>query len=135
MSRTTVSLDDETETIIERETGDGGEYESTSEFVRECIRRYDRAEEALDERADLEAEIETLEKECDRLQERADRVDDLEQTVERLENEKSQLIQDRQEKQELARYVEDEREAEQRWREAPLWTRVKWKVTGMPSTS
>lgn len=103
MGRLTVSLTDEEEEIIEEKVGDGGEYESKSEFVRMCIQDHTR-------------------------------VEDLEREVERLQNEKRTLLAEREEKAELARYVEDERETQQRWREAPLWTRMKWRVVGMPSS-
>lgn len=61
-------------------------------------------------------------------------IDDLERDLDRLKNEKRMLLAEREEKEELARYVEDERETQQRWREAPLWTRMKWRVVGMPES-
>lgn len=106
MSRVTVSITDEVEAVIEEKVGDGGEYDSKSEFVRECIQQYE---------------------------DRNERVAELEQEVERLRNEKQTLIEQREENQALVRYVEDERRVEQQWRETPMWTRVKWRVFGMPS--
>lgn len=35
--------------------------------------------------------------------------------------------------QELVEYVQEERSAEQRWREAGVLTRAKWRIVGMPS--
>jgi TolA-binding protein len=79
---------------------------SDAEAVRECIRRSRRLDE-------LEA-----------------RVDELETEVERLKREKRQILAEREEKQELARYVEDERTAAQRRREASVVARAKWWLFG-----
>lgn len=59
-------------------------------------------------------------------------IDDLEDELERVREEKRLILREREEKAVLARYVEDERTAEQRWREAGLGTRLKWRVFGMP---
>ena len=40
MGRTSVTLDDETEAILDAEIAPNGPYESRSEAVRECIREY-----------------------------------------------------------------------------------------------
>jgi Arc/MetJ-type ribon-helix-helix transcriptional regulator len=53
MSRLTISLTDEEEEIIEEKVGDDGEYESKSEFVRNCIQAHTEVE-------DLEQENERL---------------------------------------------------------------------------
>lgn len=100
MGRLTISLDEDTEAIVEENIGDGSEYESKSEFVRECIRDHTRVQE-------LEAE------------------------VERMENEKRLILEQREENAELVRYVEDERRVEQKWREAGLLTKTKWRLFGM----
>jgi Arc/MetJ-type ribon-helix-helix transcriptional regulator len=55
-----------------------------------------------------------------------ERVEELETKVERLEREKRLLLEEREEKRELVRYVEDERS----WRSASLPRRVKWWVFG-----
>lgn len=57
---------------------------------------------------------------------RGERVDELEQKAERLEREKRLILEEREEKRELARYVEDE----QAWRSAGLTTRAKWWLFG-----
>ena len=72
--------------------------------------------------AEHEAEVERL----------RDEVDDLERDVERLQNEKQLILQEREEKAELAAYVEEERTVEQQWRQAGLGTKLKWRVFGMP---
>ena len=78
--------------------------------------------ELLDEYEELQQEYEKLNRECE----------NLETKLQRQKREKRQLLEEREERQELVRYVEDERTTEQRWREASLATRLKWKVTGMP---
>lgn len=55
-----------------------------------------------------------------------DRVEELERQVIRLENEKRALIEDREERQQLVKYVEDELS----YREAGLGTRMKWFLFG-----
>jgi metal-responsive CopG/Arc/MetJ family transcriptional regulator len=57
--------------------------------------------------------------------------EDLETELERVKNEKRLILEDREEKQELVKYVEDERTAEQKWREAGLGTKLKWRLFGM----
>jgi chromosome segregation ATPase len=69
----------------------------------------------LDEYEDLRTECEELRTRC-----------------ERLENEKQTLLEQREEHGELVRYVQEERSAEQRRREAGLVTRAKWWAFGMP---
>lgn len=108
MSRLTVSLTDTEQEVIEEKAGDGEEYESKSEFVRMCIRDH--------------KQVET-------------RIEDLERDVARLQNEKQVLLEQREEHTELVEYVENERQAEQRWREAGLLTRTKWKLFGMSDAS
>lgn len=58
-----------------------------------------------------------------------ERVEELEAEVERLEQEKRLILEERQEKRELARYVEDELS----YREAGLATRVRWWLFGKGS--
>lgn len=86
---------------------------SRSEYIRNVL---DSRNEHAEDVADLRAEIDDLETELDRVRE-----------------EKRLILQERDEKAELARYVEDERTAEQRWREAGLGTRISWRLFGMPS--
>lgn len=51
--------------------------------------------------------------------------------LEAVKNERRTLIRDREEKQELVKYVENERTDEQRWREAGLLTKARWSLFGM----
>jgi len=62
-----------------------------------------------------------------------ERVDELETELERVREEKRLILQEREEKKELARYAETEREREQQRREAPAWRRAKWWLVGAPS--
>jgi len=52
--------------------------------------------------------------------------DEIQATADRLERQLAQVIDERDEHQDLVAYVEEE----QSWREAPLSTRVKWWVLG-----
>jgi predicted DNA-binding ribbon-helix-helix protein len=64
-----------------------------------------------------------------------DRVSALETENERLHRERRQLLEQREEKQELVEYVEEERGIQRRReqrRAAPLWRRAKWYVLGQP---
>ena len=68
---------------------------------------------------------------------RSQEADDLERENERLHRERRQLLDQREERNELVRYAEDQREQEQRVqnrREKPVWTRVRWWVLGEPSS-
>jgi predicted CopG family antitoxin len=49
----------------------------------------------------------------------------------RLQRQLGQLIEQRDEHQELAKYVDEE----QTWREAPVWKRAKWWLMGKPGTA
>lgn len=91
----------------------------------------DRGESLRDRVDELEGELAAVRDERDQLQERVDDVDDLETKVDRLENEKRLILEQRKEDAELVEYVEQERNAEQQWREAGLWTRMKWRLFGM----
>lgn len=55
-----------------------------------------------------------------------ERVDELEEKVERLEREKRLILEEREEKRELVRYVEGEQE----WRSAGLAKRARWWLFG-----
>lgn len=111
MKRLTVSLEPEQ---IERldELQDEQDVDSRSAAIRRLFAEYD----------ELQAEYERLNTEYEEVQ----------TELERARRERRQLLEQREEHRELARYVEDERTAEQRWRQASLTTRLRWKLTGMP---
>jgi hypothetical protein len=61
------------------------------------------------------------------------RIEELERELKRAQRERRQIVEQRQENKELARYAETQRETEQRRRErrdAPVWRRAKWWVFG-----
>jgi len=87
------------------------------------VSRSEHLRDVIDSRHEHEAEVDELREE----------VDELQTEVERLRNEKQLVLEEREEKQKLARYVEEERRVEQQWREAGLATRMKWRLLGMPS--
>jgi chromosome segregation ATPase len=67
------------------------------------------------------------------LAEYEDRIDELETENERLNRERRQLLETREEKKELVRYAETQRELDTRREErqdAPVWRRAKWWVLG-----
>ena len=116
--RTSVSLSDELASYVAEVASSADE--NDAEAIREAL-RHGRTQDARV--ADLAAET-------DRLQER---VAELETELDRVKNEKRLLLEEREEKAELVRYVKQERTAEQRWREAGFGTRLKWRLLGMPA--
>lgn len=84
----------------------------------------DRLEAEADDRGVSRSEhIRKLLEDVDELQER---VEDLERDVDRLTRERRHLLEQREEHQELVRYVDEERS----WRDAGLTTRAKWWLFG-----
>ena len=64
-----------------------------------------------------------------------EKVSELQQENERLHRERRQLLDQREERNELVRYAEGQREQDQRTRERrqqPVWTRAWWWLTGEP---
>jgi predicted nucleic acid-binding Zn-ribbon protein len=116
--RTSVSLSDELASYVGEVSSLAGE--NDAEAIREALRHARDQDDRVD---DLEAET-------DRLQER---VDELETELDRVRNEKTLLLKEREEKAELVRYAEDQRTRAERKDSAPIWTRAKWKVLGMPN--
>lgn len=112
MKRLTVSLEPEQIDRLD-ELQDEHDVDSRSAALRRLFDEYD----------DLQAKYEELNTTCE----------ELEKELERARRERRQLLEQREEHQELARYVEDERTAEQRWRQASITTRLRWRLTGMPS--
>lgn len=102
MKPTTVSLREDQYELLEEKSGDGGDYDSKSEFVRELI--------------DGSQEVESLRQENERLQrqlrETNKRVDEHQELVDYVEQEQS-LQQRREER-----------------RDAPAWRRAKWWLLG-----
>jgi len=109
MEQITLRVPEDTLESLEGEADEHGV--SRSEYVRDVLKSRNEHAETADELRD--------------------RVEELEQELDRVRNEKRLLLEEREEKAELVRYVEQERTVEQQWREAGLWTRAKWKIFGM----
>lgn len=110
---------------------------SDAEAVRRIFDRAQRVDsfeqELRNKRAGHEQELAEL---CNEYE---TRITDLEQDVERLRNEKRTLITDREERTELVEYVQEQREVEnyrarreRQLDQANIFTRTKWKLTGVP---
>lgn len=78
----------------------------------------------LDEYEELQTEYEEVRTEYEQ------QIDRVTEDVERLQREKRQILAEREEKRELARYAEDHRTAAQRRREASVVARAKWWLFG-----
>jgi chromosome segregation ATPase len=153
METITLKIEADTRDALDDEAEEH-DFQSRSAYLRDII---DRRDEASALRSEYEAEIEKLEGELDDVRERLEsktetadeyrrqvdrleaetdrlqeRVDELETELDRVKNEKRLLLEEREEKKELVRYVEQERTVEQRWREAGFGTRMKWRLFGMP---
>jgi hypothetical protein len=100
--RITVNFEGDDVEVVE-DVKDEADIDAWSEAVRECVRRY----------ADLKTER-----------------DELQTEVARLKNEKRTVLAEREEKQELQRYVEDEMTARERARRASIVERARWFVFG-----
>lgn len=109
--RTTVSLPDELAAHVDavRPSDDA----SDAEAVRECIRRSQRLNDVQADLRDAEARITELQNQLQAVNQRTE------------------------EHQELVRYVEQERELQQRQearQSAPVWRRAKWWIFGTPNS-
>lgn len=126
MPRFTITIPENLDEWLDDKTnGDNTPYDSKSEAARDLL--------------SLAKRVDDLEEDLDTLIERADRAADLEQENERLQNEKRALIEDREERTELVKFAEQQRELshyqERRQRlldQAGLATRLRWKFTGIP---
>lgn len=112
MKKVTVSLEeDQLDRLAERQKN--GDATSRSEAIRQFFAEYEELQQQYEK---LHTEYEELEQELER---------------ERKRNQ--MILEQREEHTELVKYVKDERTAEQRWREAGLGQRLKWRVFGMDS--
>ena len=92
---------------------------SRAEYLREIVENRHVDKEI---RSEYEAKLSDYEQSLNKL----------ETEVERLRNEKRTLINDRQEKQELVEYIEEERSLSKQKAQAGAFTRAKWWAFGMP---
>lgn len=136
---------DELESRVDELRTELDERESRIDAVETALNekdaRIDELQTTIDERDarvdELQTDVDDRDARIDelktRLDERDARVDELQTDVERLQNEKRLILEEREEKEELVKYVEDERTVEQRWREATALKRMKWRLFGMDS--
>ena len=110
MEQITLRLDAELLDALEEEAEGRGV--SRSEHIRDTLESRNEHDENTDELRD--------------------RIADLERDLDRVRREKRLILEERDEKAELVEYVERERSAEQRWRQASLATKLKWTVFGAP---
>lgn len=135
MNKVSVTLSDEHLGILDEreEATDAG---SRSEALRSLLDEFDELADEVEglreERDDLRARCDDLAPEAERAGELSDRVDELESELERTKRDYRLLLDERQEKQELQRYVEHEKTKRELKDEAPVWQRAKWWVSGMP---
>lgn len=117
--RLTITIDDEQSQLLDDLSGEGGEYDSKSEAVRDFI-------QAGKEHRELQTEIDTLR---DRLEAREERIDELESQLRKRSNIEDK-IEDLPDK---IRGNETYNERRQRKldRATPM-QRLKWKITGVP---
>jgi uncharacterized coiled-coil DUF342 family protein len=102
------------------------------EYAEEADRLRDRVDDLRDVRETrdaLKSDLQDVRAERDELR---DRIADIERDLDRVRREKRLILEERDEKAELVEYVERERSAEQRWRQASLATKLKWTVFGAP---
>jgi len=109
MQQITLRVPDDMLEDIEEEAEEHGE--SRSEYIRNVLRTRNEHTEDVDELRE--------------------KVNQLQTDLDRVRNEKKLILEDREEKKELVRYVEEERTVEQQWREAGLLTRTRWRLFGM----
>ena len=110
MKKVTVSLrDEQLERLSQRQ--EEGDADSRSDALRQI----------LDEYEDLHTEYEQLHTQCEELREE----------LKQERNRNKMILEQREEHTELVKYVQEERTAEQKWREAGIGQRLKWKIFGM----
>jgi septal ring factor EnvC (AmiA/AmiB activator) len=115
-----------------------------SEYVRNLLRNRhepnENTERLRSQIAQYESELENIREQNEKLSNEVNRLEnekeqlreELENEIDRLKNKNRMILEERNEKKELVKYAEDTRTTEQRWRQASLPTRLKWKLTGMP---
>jgi len=122
MEKISISLrDEQLQHVGEREEN---ENETRSEAVRTLV---DRGMNAAEHEEKLRGRMEELERKKD------EEIEQLRTEIDRLQRERRQILEQREENQELVRFAEEQRSlvSEQRdRRNAPVWRRAKWWVLG-----
>jgi len=110
MQKLTFSLEQEqVETINEYQNEN--DINSRSEALRRILAEYEQLNDEYDQ---LHTEYE-----------------ELQQQLQQERNKTKQVLEQRDENRELVKYVQDERTMEQKWREAGIGQRLKWRIFGM----
>ena len=127
--RFSVTFDDEDDAYLATLAGEDGEYDSKAGAVRAivCEDRDGTGDEPEAIRKEYEEELADLRATKD------EKIDELKQEIDRLHRERRQLLEQREENQELVKFAEEQRSlvSEQRDRQnAPVWRRAKWWVFG-----
>lgn len=117
MASLTIRADDDLLDSLEDEAEERGV--SRAQHVREILR---------DRHGDADR-VAALERKLDECKARAD---ELETECERVRREKRQLLDQREEHQELVAAVQREQSLAERRARAGLWTKLKWSIRGMP---
>jgi len=134
MKRITVSLkESHIETLDDIEESE--DVNNRSEALRWLFAEYDRLQTEYDQREnEYEDELQSLKDDHqDEISELQSEIDELENKLELERQKTKQVLDQRDEKKELVKYVQQERTVEQRYREASITKRLKWKVFGMDS--
>ena len=122
MEKISISLrDEQLQHVAEREENKD---ETRSEAVRTLV---DRGMNAAEHEEKLRGRMEELERKKD------EEIEQLRTEIDRLQRERRQILEQREENQELVRFAEEQRSlvSEQRdRRNAPVWRRAKWWVLG-----
>lgn len=122
MEKISISLrDEQLQHVAEREENKN---ETRSEAVRTLV---DRGMNAAEHEEKLRGRMEELERKKD------EEIEQLRTEIDRLQRERRQILEQREENQELVRFAEEQRSlvSEQRdRRNAPVWRRAKWWVLG-----
>ncbi|WP_227357686.1 ribbon-helix-helix protein, CopG family [Haladaptatus salinisoli] len=135
MPNVSVRVDDERREELDELADNAGL--SRAEYIRDALEVREDYYELQQEHKELQqkyeelhSDHEILQQEHGELREELDELqaeyDEVKQELDRVHREKRQVLAQREENQELKRYVEDELS----WREQPLATRLKWWVFG-----
>jgi len=110
MQKVTFSLKEEQLEAVD-DFQEAHDIDSRSKALRRLIEEYEETQRQYEE---LHTEYEELQTELEHERDR-----------------NRMILEQREEHTELVRYVEEERSAEQRWREAGIGQRIKWRLFGM----
>jgi septal ring factor EnvC (AmiA/AmiB activator) len=131
MPRFSVTFDDEDDAYLADLAADDAPYSSKAEAVRAIVSEHRQGtnDEPETIRQDYERKLTELETA------KNEEIEDLESEINRLNRERRQLLEQREENNELVRYAQSEREAVERRekrRQANMFRRAWWYLAGAP---